>query len=208
MTATVAHLAAFAGVATIVIVTPGPDTALTIRNALRGGRRGGVLTGAGVASGQAIWALAASVGLAAVVSASHPVFLAVRFAGVAFLTYLGLHSLWRAARGIEPEREPIARPGDDGRAYRQGLISNLGNPKMAVFFLSLLPQFAGHGSGSFVAMAGLGLVFAAMTFTWLCGYAAIVARVGDALQRTRARRLLDAATGAVLVGLAVRVTAD
>jgi len=202
------HLAAFTLVAVLVIVTPGPDTALTIRNALRGGRRGGVMTGAGVATGQAIWALTASAGLAAALSASRPAFLALRLAGAAYLIYLGLHSLRRAARGSERRGGPAVGSGKPGSAYRQGLLSNLGNPKMAVFFISLLPQFAGHDSGSFLVMLGLGLVFAAMTLTWLSAYATVVARLGDALRATRARRLLDAATGTVLVGLGVHVATN
>ena len=194
-------------VAAVVIVTPGPDTALTIRNALRCGRRGGVLTGAGVATGQAVWALAASAGLAAVLAASQPAFLAVRIAGAAYLVCLGLHSLRSAASPTKLDRRRAARLGSDVvSAYRQGLLSNIGNPKMAIFFMSVLPQFAGRGS--FAAMLGLGLVFVAMTFTWLSGYAAVVARIGDALARTRLRRLLDAATGAALVALGLRVATE
>lgn len=199
------NLGAFMLVAVVVIVTPGPDTALTIRNALRDGRRGGVLTSAGVATGQATWALATSAGLAAVLSASQPAFLALRIAGVAYLIYLGLQSLRRATLVRRPDGEHAPRPNAGGSAYRQGLFSNLGNPKMAVVFVSLLPQFAGHGHGSFTAMLALGLAFATMTFTWLSGYAALVARIGHAPRRTRVGRLLDAVTGAALVGLGIRV---
>ena len=79
---------------------------------------------------------------------------------------------------------------------------------MAVFFISLLPQFVGHGRASFAAMFLLGLIFAEMTFAWLSGYATLVARVGDALRRTRVRRLLDAMTGAALVGLGIRLATE
>lgn len=203
------HFGAFLLVSAVVIVTPGPDTALTIRNSLRGGRRGGMLTSAGVASGQAAWALAASAGLAAVLAASHPAFLAVRIAGASYLAYLGLHSLRRAARLDAGADEGIPnRTAEIASAYRQGLLSNLGNPKMAVFFISLLPQFAGHSRSSFLDMLGLGFVFAAMTFTWLSAYAAVVARLGDALRRSRARRLLDALTGAALVALGIRLATE
>ena len=204
------HLAAFTVVAILVIVTPGPDTALTVRNALRGGRRGGVLTASGVATGQTIWALAASSGLAAALSASSPAFLALRLAGAGYLIYLGLSSLRRATRGSVWDGKPVAAvdPGKLGSAYRQGLISNLGNPKMAVFFISLLPQFAGHSNTSLLAMLGLGTVFAAMTLIWLSAYAAVVAQLGDALRRTPVRRVLDAATGAILIGLGVHLATD
>jgi threonine/homoserine/homoserine lactone efflux protein len=194
----VSHALAFLGVSTVVIVTPGQDTALTIRNTLFGGRRSGVLTAAGVAAGQAFWTLAASLGLAAILRASEPAFLAVRLAGAAYLILLGLQTL----RGSRHAREQS--PGVRG-AFRQGLLSNLGNPKMAVFFTSLLPQFGGT---SFSTLLLLGLVFCSMTLTWLTCYAFAVARAGDFLRRTRARRVLDTVTGAVLVAFGIRVAAE
>jgi threonine/homoserine/homoserine lactone efflux protein len=90
------------------------------------------------------------------------------------------------------------------RALRQGVISNLGNPKMAVFFTSLLPQFG----SSFPALFALGVVFCAMTLVWLSGYALVVAKAGDVLRRSRVRRVLDGLTGAVLVGLGLRLATE
>ncbi len=196
------HFLAFLGVAAIVIVTPGQDTALTIRNTLLGGRRSGILTAAGVSTGQAIWALATSVGLAAVLQASEPAFVAVKVAGAAYLVYLGLQTLVPALRrGV---RKPKAPPR--GRPLRQGIVSNLGNPKMAVFFPSLLPQFASRPT--FGALLLLGLVFCSMTFVWLTAYAFAVAKAGDLLRRSRVRRTLDALTGVVLVALGLRLAAE
>src|SRR5438045_8932555 len=97
-----ASLAAFLIVAVVVIVTPGPDTALTIRNTLLGGRRGGVFTGVGVAAGQAIWTVATSAGIAALLVASKPVFRAVKYTGALYLAFLGLQALRAAARGESP----------------------------------------------------------------------------------------------------------
>src|SRR4051812_20778060 len=192
---------AFLAVAALLIVTPGPDTALTIRNALWGGRRGGVFTACGVAAGQATWTLAASAGVTALVVASEPAFVALRALGVAYLAWLGVHSL-RRALAHRPSTEP-ARPAK-AAPFRQGLLSNLGNPKMAVFFTSLLPQF---GTG-FAAMAALGLAFCALTLAWLSAYALVVARAGDVLRRSRVRRALDAITGAVLVALGLRLATE
>jgi threonine/homoserine/homoserine lactone efflux protein len=92
-------------------------------------------------------------------------------------------------------------------AYRQGLLSNLGNPKMAVFFTSLLPQVA-PGGASFAALAGFGLVFALMTLTWLTAYGLAVAKAGDVLRRPRVRRTLEGLTGAVLVALGLRLASE
>ena len=194
------QLAAFLGVSLVVIVTPGQDTALTIRNTLAGGRRGGLLTALGVASGQVTWALAASAGLSAVLLASEPVFLALRIAGAAYLVYLGVEALLAAVRG-----RTVTSDGPPPRArYRQGLLSNLGNPKMVVFFTSLLPQFA----SSFGGMLALGLVFASITLTWLALYTFAVARAKAVLLRTRVRRALDALAGLVLVAFGIRLATE
>ena len=200
------HLAAFLGVSAIVIVTPGPDTALTIRNSLLGGRRAGVFTAFGVSSGQATWTLATAAGIAALLAASEPAFVAVKLLGAAYLFWLGAHSLAAAIRGRSAERTGAVKRGSLGRrvAFRQGLLSNLGNPKMAAFFSSLLPQFAPQHH-AFPVLLGLGLVFCLMTLVWLTAYAFAVARAGDFLGRPAIRRTVDAVTGAVLVALGLRL---
>jgi len=194
------------GVAAIVIVTPGPDTALTVRNTLFGGRRSGVLTAAGVGAGQACWTLAASAGVVALLQASEPAFLALRLVGAAYLVLLVVQALAGAFRGRDG---PVAATPDGrmaGRtAFRQGLISNLGNPKMAVFFTSLLPQF---GGASFFALLLFGLVFCSMTVAWLAGYATAVARAGDFFRRVGIRRTLEGLTGAVLIALGLRLVVE
>jgi threonine/homoserine/homoserine lactone efflux protein len=198
-----AHAAAFLAVSALVIVTPGQDTALTIRNTLARGRRGGAHTAAGVALGQLVWALAASAGLVALLHAWEPAFLALRIAGAAYLLYLGLTAL----RSAFTRREPAAvEPRLRTPPLAQGLLSNLGNPKMAVFFTSLLPQFAPHGS--FVALFALGAVFCTLTLTWLSAYALVVSRASELLRRSRPWRALEALTGAVLVALGLRVAAE
>jgi threonine/homoserine/homoserine lactone efflux protein len=195
-------------VAILVIVTPGPDTALTIRNTLLGGRAGGVSTAFGVVTGQAVWAITTSAGVAALLLASEPAFAAVKLVGAAYLIFLGAQALLAAFRSGRAE----ARIGTGPRrslapaaAYRQGVISNLGNPKMAAFFPSLLPQFAPGGEGSFWALLLLGLLFCALTLTWLTCYAFAIAKAGAVLQRPRIRRAIEAVTGAVLVALGVRL---
>jgi threonine/homoserine/homoserine lactone efflux protein len=200
---------AFAGVAALVIVTPGPDTALTVRNALLGGRGAGVATAAGVVVGLAVWTVAASVGLAALLVASEPAFVAVKLAGAAYLIFLGAQTLVHAWRGRAPEERPGAGPRLGPRAaWRQGLLNDLGNPKIAVFFTTLLPQFAPAHGPAFLTLLALGLLFCAMTFAWLCVYSVAIARAGRALRRPRIRRALDAIMGAALVAIGVRVAAE
>jgi threonine/homoserine/homoserine lactone efflux protein len=198
---------AFLGVCALVICTPGPDTALTIRNSIVGGRRGGVRTAAGIAAGQLVWTVAASIGIAGLLQASQPAFVALKIVGVAYLVFLGAQLIVAAVRGRKSKAERDIRSAELGpwSAVRQGFISNLANPKMAAFFLSLLPQFVRAPSGSFAILIPLGLVFCLMTFGWLSMYAVVLDRVGPFLQRSRLRRTLDAVTGTVLVAFGFRL---
>ena len=190
------HLAAFVGISAVVICTPGPDTALIVRNTLFGGRANGVRTAAGIFACNAVWTFAASAGIAALVAASHPLFTALRIGGALYLVWLGVSTL-RGHSGLDVRPRP-------GGGYRQGLLSNLGNPKIAVFFTSLLPQF---GTG-FVQLAALGLLFSAMGALWLTGYALAVSRAQRLIVRPRIRRALDALTGTVLVAFGVRLATE
>jgi threonine/homoserine/homoserine lactone efflux protein len=202
-------LVAFLGIAALVIVTPGPDTALTIRNTVQGGRRGGLGTALVVATGQAMWTVAASAGVAALLVASAPAFAALRLAGATYLVWLGVQAMWAAFRPPGPAGDAAdagtGRRLTPGAAFRQGVVSNLGNPKMAVFFTSLLPQFAPVGDASFTALLALGLLLCTMTLAWLAGYAALIAKAGRMLARPRVRRLLEGVSGAALVALGARL---
>jgi threonine/homoserine/homoserine lactone efflux protein len=206
----IASFMAFLGVSAIVIMTPGPDTAVTVRNTLLGGRLAGILTALGISTGQAIWALATSFGVVALLVASEVLFQAVKYAGAAYLIYLGLHALIGAWRG--GDESPVAARGQarlgPGKAFMQGLMSDLGNPKMAVFFASLLPQFATPAEGMFAALMALGLVFSLMTFLWLAAYAFVIAKAGEVLRRPAIRRWIEAVTGTLLVALGVRIAAE
>jgi threonine/homoserine/homoserine lactone efflux protein len=198
---------AFVGISLLVIATPGPDTALTVRNTLLGGRHGGGFTAAGVAAGQAIWALATSAGLVALLVASEPVFEMVKWLGAAYLVWLGAHSLWSAWRGRAAPGAAVAGSArlSPATAFRQGLLSDLGNPKMAVFFSSLLPQFSDASFGSLVF---LGLIFAAMTLAWLTAYAVALSMAGNFIRRRAIWRSIEAVTGAALVALGLRLASE
>ncbi len=208
-TSVVAHtVLAFVAVSAIVICTPGPDTALIVRNTLSGGRSSGVATAGGVTLGILVWVVAASVGVVALLRASEPVFHALKLAGAAYLAYLGVVSILAAlARRPHERKLRGAAPLVPSRAFRQGLLSNLGNPKIAVFFASLLPQFVPGGSGAFAVSLALGLLFATMGISWLTMYAVVVAKLGDVLSGP-VRRVLDVLTGAILIALGARLATE
>lgn len=200
---------AFVAISVVVIVTPGPDTALTIRNAISGGRQAGLATALGVSVGQLVWAVATSLGLVALLLASEPIFRALQLMGAAYLLFLGFQSLCSALRSSQSssakDRVAAFVPLGRGRAFRQGLINDLANPKMAVFFASVLPQFSPPGQGMLSHLVLLGFIFAALTFIWLAFYAWLVAAAGTALRSGGVRRALDGVAGVTLIGLGVKV---
>ena len=200
---------AFVGVSLLVICTPGQDTALTIRNTLLGNRRTGAATALGVSAGQATWTVATSAGLAVILAASAPLFLAVRLAGAAYLIYLGARSLLSAIalRDATHVMNPPASRLSTRAAFAQGFVSNLSNAKMVAFFISLLPPFAGSHP-SFILLLALGLNFSLLTLAWLLGYTFAVERMSRWLRRSAVRRAIDGMLGAVLVALGLRVGSE
>jgi RhtB (resistance to homoserine/threonine) family protein len=199
------ELVPFVLVSAVVIASPGPDTALVVRNALFGGRRLALATALGVSCGLAVWSVAAGIGVAAVLRRSEPAFRALKIVGALYLVWLGIQALRMAWSGREPP--PTATPARSAsarRGLRQGLLSNLSNPKIVVFFTSFLPQVA-TPDASFAVLLALGLVFCLMTLAWLCAYAVAVARAGDVLRRRRVRQALESVTGAVLIAFGVRL---
>jgi threonine/homoserine/homoserine lactone efflux protein len=205
-------LAAFVGISILVIVAPGQDMALVTRNTLLAECKSGMFTALGVVTGLTLWSIAAAVGLAALLRASEPAFLAVKLVGAAYLVFLGAQALYSAfvRNGSERSEGRAASRGQLSTvgAFRQGVISNLGNPKIAVFFTGLLPQFAARGQANFLTMILLGLLFCALTLLWLTGYASVISRAGDFLRRPRIRRAIEGLTGTVLLAFGLRLATE
>ena len=206
----ITNVGAFLAISALIAVAPGPDTAITTRNALVGGRRAGLFTILGVSLGLTVWTLATGVGVAALLRASEPAFVALKVAGAVYLCWLGLQAIRGALRkpaapgGGNVVRRPIA----PRTAFRQGLLTNLGNPKIAVFFTSFLPQFTPAHEASFASLVLLGVLFCLVGLTWLTVYVLAIARIGDFLRRPRPRRVLDLVTGTVLVGFGIRLATE
>jgi threonine/homoserine/homoserine lactone efflux protein len=203
------HLSAFLGVATLLIVTPGPDTAIVTKNALRYGRAPAIATACGVVSGLVVWTIAAALGVAAVVHASATAFTAMKLIGAAYLVWLGVQTLRATARGTaEQERLATGRSLGVARGYRQGLVNDLANPKIAAFFTSLLPQFIAPGQDVVGPFLVLGALFAVITLAWLVAFAAVASQAGGVLTRPRVKLALDRVSGVVLIGLGLRLATE
>jgi len=199
------HLWAFVAIAIVIIVVPGPDMALVTRNALLFGRGPALATALGVCTGLTVWTVASAFGVAAVIHASAIAFTVLKLAGGAYLVWLGIEALRTAGRHAEL---PPRRPVDGARGFRQGVTSNLANPKIAVVFTSLVPQFVDPGEPLLVPFLVLGSIFVALTLAWLCAYAVAASRASGILQRPRVRRALDRLTGVVLIALGLRLATE
>lgn len=200
------RLLAFVGIAIAVVVIPGPDMALVARNVLRHGRRAGFATSAGICTGILVWAIAAGLGVSTILATSATAFTALKLAGAAYLIYLGIATL--RAR----DASAMVVTGGSGlpwrRAWLQGLVSALLNPKLGVFFLTLLPQFIAPGDPPAVRAMQLAVVFDLIGFVWLLAYSAMLGAVGAVLGRPGPRRLMRWVTGTILVGLGTRVALE
>ena len=234
-------LLGFALASTLVILAPGPDNMLVVRNTMRGGRRAGWVTACGTLSGLTIWALAAALGLSALLRVSHVGYDILRFCGAAYLIWLGVTSLAHFRRGstAEPAAQAggsapaapgltgpgltvpglpvpgLTGPGLTGpgtarprRAYLNGLLSNLLNPKISVFFMAFLPAFVPAGASAAEFSLALGIWFIAETGLWL----AVVAWLADCgvrwLRRPAVQRWIERVTGIVLIGFGLRLATE
>jgi threonine/homoserine/homoserine lactone efflux protein len=210
----IAALPAFALASTLLILAPGPDSLLVLRNTLRHGRRGGWITATGTMSGLLAWAVAAAFGLSALLQVSHLGYDAVRLAGACYLLWLGTSSLWASRRPHAGPADapagpagPAPEPAGWRRVYLNGLLSNLLNPKIGVFFIAFMPGFIPAGAPALFPLA-LGLWFIAETGAWLATLAWMAARGAGWLRRSAVQRWLERVTGVALIGFGLRLAAQ
>jgi RhtB (resistance to homoserine/threonine) family protein len=203
---------AFLAVAALVVVTPGVDMALVSKNALQHGRRVALLTALGINAGIVVWTAAAALGVAALIRASATAFTVLKLAGAAYLVFLGLQAIWQSRRGRPAHDEGVPAPGsrrlEPPSGFRQGVLSNLLNPKIAVFFTSFIPQFVSPGESVLVSSLALGAIFNLLGVVWLVAFALLVSRAGSLLRRPPVKRALDRLTGLVLVAFGVRLATE
>jgi threonine/homoserine/homoserine lactone efflux protein len=203
-----ARFGAYLAVAALLIVTPGPDTALVTRNALLAGRRAASITTLGIGAGSIVWALASVLGIAVLLEESVIAFTVLKFVGAAYLGYLGLRSLIASFRRNKPTTMEApasqATPLGEWVAFRQGLLNNLLNPKAGAIFATALPQFLRPGDLP-LRLVLMMLAYEAILLSWLNLYGYLVSRAGQSRFGTRVRTILQGVTGVVLLALGVRL---
>lgn len=222
------QLLAFVGLAAALTVLPGSDMALVLRSVVADGRRAGLVTTLGVCSGLTIHASASALGISTLLAASATAFTTLKLLGGAYLVFLGARMIvttWRrgggdpaaSAPGLGREEHPLAstRVGTAGRteatgsgdaaAFATGFVTNVLNPKVAVFYLTILPQFVSPGDPVLRTCLLLGGIHIAMGLVWLSAYVWLLGRIAGVLTRPRVRRAVERVTGSLLVGLGLRL---
>jgi threonine/homoserine/homoserine lactone efflux protein len=196
------HALVFVGVVALLTITPGADMAMVSRSVFTGGQRAAFATTLGICAGCFVWACASALGVAAVLAASETAYDALRLVGAVYLIWLGVQTLWMARKDLPPvPDDPAARR----HPFRQGLLTNLFNPKIAVFYSTFLPQFIAPGDPALAVSMLLACIHIAFGLIWLTLYAWLLSRAIEAFKGSRLRRALDALTGTVLVALGVRL---
>ena len=191
-------LIAFVAAASILVVTPGLDVALVLRSAVAGGPRPAAFVSAGIALGCLVWGLAVSVGLGALLAASELAFTIVRWAGAAYLFYLGVRLITRPRRRFDAAADgsPHCTPQ---QSFRHGLLTNILNPKVGVFYLTLLPQFIPTGVNVAAFSFLLTAIHTLLGLLWFAVLIAATLPMSWILTRPRVVQFTDRMTGAVMV---------
>ena len=204
-----ARFGAYLAVVALLIVTPGPDTALVTRNALLAGRRAASFTTLGIGAGSVIWALTSVLGIAVLLERSVVAFTICKFVGAAYLGYLGLRSLIASFQGNKQAdaTTPVLQAVQLGErvAFRQGLLNNLFNPKAGAIFATALPQFISPGDTP-LRLVLMMLAYEAILLSWLNLYGSLVSRAGQSRFGTRIREILQGVTGVVFIALGIRLS--
>ncbi|HSJ60400.1 MAG TPA: LysE family translocator [Jiangellaceae bacterium] len=205
---TPSDIAAFIVAVALLAMVPGPATALIVRRSAVYGTRAALPVVAGIELGIYLWAIAAAVGLAAVVAASEAAYVVLRIVGACVLIVLGVQA-WRAARHAEDAATPTSI-GTRGWRWSAGagVLTNLANPKAAVFAFAFYPQFIPAGADVLATTMLLGVLQVVVDATWYVMLALLVGRARDFFSRAAVRRRLERITGTVLIGLGIRLAAD
>jgi threonine/homoserine/homoserine lactone efflux protein len=201
-------LLSFAVIALLLTITPGIDTALVLRSVLTRGRGTAVWTGLGILTGAFVWGAAAAVGASALLAASALAYRLLMLAGAAYMLYLGVTMIVRTFRRAEAQPKVETLPTSSPRAYLTGLVTNLLNPKVGVFYVATIPQFIPAHTVPVLMGLSLAAVHAVLTVIWFAILITGGAAVSRLLRSPKALRIIDRVTGVVLIGFGVRVALE
>ena len=199
-------IVAFIGIAALLTILPGADMALVAKVTLLDGKRAAFLASLGICAGLPVHAIASALGLSLILATSAEAFTAVKFAGAAYLAYLGIRTIRTSMRPAADPAVTATRAHSPTAAFAQGWLSNVLNPKVALFYLTFLPQFISPGDNVLAKSLLLAGIHAVLGLLWLPLYAYAIDRIGVMMRG--ARRWLERLSGAALIGLGVRLALE
>jgi RhtB (resistance to homoserine/threonine) family protein len=193
----------------LLILLPGPDTAIATKNTLTVGRGGGFLTIFGTCCALIIHTLAAVVGLSAIIVKSAFLFSVFKYFGAAYLVFLGIKTLWALKLNKMATTEIPAESKYEGKScFKQGFLTNLLNPKVAVFFLTFLPQFVNSGSQHFVPFLIMGITYTLLTAVWFFFYIYLLNKIRTFMKKPKTQSVMEGITGTVLIGFGIKLALE
>ncbi|WP_210607893.1 LysE family translocator [Priestia flexa] len=197
-------LLTFLLLSSFVVMSPGVDTALITKRTVSEGRTSGYRMAMGITAGSLVHTFAAAFGLSAILMQSALAFEIVKYVGAIYLIYLGVSSfMTRKKQETEENLKDQIKPGQS--AFKQGLLSNVLNPKVAMFFLTFLPQFVTPGSSSIQQLLVMGVIYTFLSISWFFVYVFFINYLRSWLLSAKVQRAMDKATGLVLIGFGVKL---
>ncbi|QJX74642.1 LysE family translocator [Priestia megaterium] len=190
-----------------LVILPGPDTAIMTKNTLTVGKQGGFKTMLGICCALSIHTLTAIVGLSAIIAKSALLFSIFKYIGAVYLIYLGIKSLW-TLRNQETTETISKSKYKNKSSFKQGFFTNLLNPKVAVFFLTFLPQFVNPGSHTFMPFLILGITYIVLTVVWYLFYIYLLNQISAFMKKPKTQKIIEGITGTILIGFGVKLALE
>ncbi|MGG3122758.1 LysE family translocator [Priestia megaterium] len=190
-----------------LIILPGPDTAIMTKNTLTVGKQGGFKTMIGICCALSIHTLTAIVGLSAIIAKSALLFSIFKYIGAVYLIYLGIKSLW-TLRNQETTETVVKIKYKNTSSFKQGFLTNLLNPKIAVFFLTFLPQFVNPGSHTFMPFLILGMTYIVLTIVWYLFYIYLLNQISAFMKKPKTQKVIEGITGTILIGFGIKLALE
>lgn len=197
----------------LLIILPGPDTAIATKNTLTVGKKGGLQTMMGSCCGLLIHTFAAVIGLSAIIVKSAYVFAIIKYVGAVYLCYLGCKTLWALkelrSQQIEEDKESETdEKYNNHSSFKQGFLTNITNPKVAVFFLTFLPQFVDGTGNTFLPFLMMGIIYTALTAMWFVFYVYLLDKISAFMKKPKTKTVIEGLTGTVLIGFGIKLALE
>ena len=197
----------------LLIILPGPDTAIATKNTLTASKKGGIQTILGSCCGLLIHTFAAVIGLSAIIVKSAYVFAVLKYVGAVYLCYLGVKTLWtlKTIGSLPPvlqDETQVDHKYAHQSCFKQGFLTNIMNPKVAVFFLTFLPQFVDISSATFVPFLFMGLIYTAITALWFVFYVYLLDRISAFMKKPTTKTVIEGLTGTILIGFGIKLALE